>query len=96
MQHSYDLVVTHRNIISYRERLVAAKSDKKPLFVPSEDKKHKKLRLPHMLPAVAKLVLAEFEPMRRLLTKAIAETPLQDQVSGSPTKADLKRKMRDL
>ena len=94
LAHTYGLVLIYRNITTYRERLVAAKNDKKPLFVPSE--KSKKLRLPHMLPAVAKLVLAEFKHMQRLLTKAVDETPLEDQVSGSPSKAALKRKARDL
>ena len=92
------LTLTTDGIAYYRRRLLAGLSSKHPfpLYVPiaTENKRHKQLRYSHMLPAVARMVINEWDVLNGLLHAALAKVPagtLQGgHGGGSPTKAQVK------
>ncbi len=98
MARDFGLFLDHRNIEHYRKRLVASKSSTKPkpLFVPSEDPRTKLLLFPHMLPAVARMVIRDWSALQRHLDQAIAHIELTVVTDGSPTKAACKAQVLEL
>ena len=91
------LSLTSRSIEYYRERLLsgAHSTSPKPLCVPKVGNQTRpSARFPHMLPAVARMVISEWGELSGLLHAALAEVPaatLQGgHGGGSPTKAQVK------
>ena len=60
--------LTAQGIVDYKKRLLAPKDSTKPkaLLIPSLDSRHKLRRFPHMLPAVARTILRDFDKVARL------------------------------
>ncbi len=96
MAASCHIILTHRGIEYYRERLLAGKSSRSinPLYVPSHDQKNKLLRFPHLLPAVARMAMERWGELSGLLNKALDDVPAErlqgGPGGGSPTKAAVK------
>ena len=66
-----------------------------PLFVPGGTP-HLPLRLPQMLPAVAKLLLSKYSQFARRLDLAVGGASMEELTRRSPTKAELKAIGRQL
>jgi hypothetical protein len=93
MARNYGLFLDHFSIEHYRKRLVASIrscTKVKPLFVPSEDPRTKLLRFPHMLPAVARMVIRDWSTLQQHLDQAVEHINLAVLTDGSPTKAACK------
>ena len=100
MVASCKLTLTSEGIKYYRQRLVAGKlstkKSKKPLYVPNIKSPNKPyLRFPHMLPAVACMVINEWDELSGLLHAALAEVPAatsrEDTGAARPPRPRLRR-----
>jgi len=99
MARAFGLFLDHRNIEHYRKRLVASKSSTKPkpLFVPNlENPRFPYLRFPHMLPAVARMVIRDWSALQQRLDQAVEHIDLAVLTGGSPTKAACKAQVLEL
>ena len=87
--------LTAKCIVNYRTRLLSPKDSKKPkaLLIPSFDAKRKLRRFPHMLPAVARTIIREFDIIAQLYTETEDNECTQDDLTKhSPSKVALKEK----
>jgi len=87
------IFLTAKCIINYRSRLIAPKDSKNPkaLLIPSFDAKRKLRRFPHMLPAVARTIIREFDTLALLYTKTEDDECTQDDLTKhSASKVALK------
>jgi hypothetical protein len=98
--HTYGVSLVTFDIAEYRSRLVLGLKDnkgaRKPLLDPSGTSKHPKSRLIGMLPAVARMVIAQYDHFDGLLQRAVHLLPAKVFTEGSPTKAALKRRVSSL
>ena len=93
----FGIYLTAKGIANYRARLLAPRDSKKPkaLLVPSFDSKRLR-RFPHMLPAVARTIIRDFDAIARLYSKTEDECSLEELTERSPSKAALKREVGEL
>ena len=85
--------LTARGIVDYKIRLLAPKDSKKPkaLLIPSLDSHHKLRRFPHMLPAVARTIIRDYDVIARLYAVTVdMKCTLDDVTQRSPSKAEVK------
>ena len=96
--HTYSIFTTTKGIYFWRRRLCAPLKGTPvaPFLAPSWDSKTKKTRLVLMLPHLARMVLAEFKDMDRLLQAAVDIMPMEAATAPSPSKADVKRQRAEL
>ncbi len=85
--------LTARGITNYRDRLLAPAGSTKPkaLLIPSLDSRTKLRRFPHMLPAVARTIIRDYDVIARLYAMTVdMECTLDDVTQRSPSKAAVK------
>lgn len=90
LQTDHNVSTTALGINKWARRLSLPKSDKSALLVPSLDSKFETSRLPHMLPAVANVILANYTAMDKRLQEFVNRTTLEQQTNHSPSKPALK------
>jgi len=98
--HTYGVILVANDIKDYRIRLLLGPKERegarKPLLDPSGTSKTHKSRLVGMLPAVARMVIAQYDHFDGLLQQAVHLLPAKVFTEGSPTKAALKRRVSSL
>jgi hypothetical protein len=90
LQTDHNVSTTAKGIHDWAQRLTLPLRNKHALLLPSLDPKTKASRLPHMLPAVANLILANYTAMDARLQEIENRTTLEQQTNHSPTKPMLK------
>ena len=90
LQTDHSISTTALGINKWARRLTLPKADKSALLLPSLDSKDKTSRLPHMLPAVANVILANYTAMDKRLKDFENRTTLEQQTNHSPSKPALK------
>jgi hypothetical protein len=99
-QHTYGVTLVANDIKEYKIRLALTPGERvgtrKPLLDPSGTSKTPKSRLIGMLPAVARMVIAQYDHFDGLLQRAVHLLPAKVFTEGSPTKAALKRRVSSL
>ena len=95
--NSYHIFTTTKALYYWRQKLCAKldSTSPAPFLAPSWDNRSKKTRFIHMLPRLARLVLAEFDLMDRQLQAAVDELPMEALTGPSPSKAELKKRNRE-
>ena len=93
----FGIYLTAKGIVDYRARLLAPRDSKKPkaLLVPSFDSKRPR-RFAHMLPAVARTIIRDFDAIARLYAKTEDKCTIVELTQHSPCKAALKREVGEL
>lgn len=99
-QHTYGVTLVANDIEEYKRRITLGPKERdgtrKPLLDPSGTSKNPKSRLVGMLPAVARMVIAEYDHLDGLLQQAVHLLPAEVFTHGSPQKAALKRRLSSL
>jgi hypothetical protein len=90
--------LTAKCIVNYRTRLLAPRDSDKPkaLLIPSFDAKRKLRRFPHMLPAVARTIIREFDTIAELYKQTKSKCTKAELSKHSPPKAAVKGEKFDL
>jgi len=85
-ENTYQIYTTTKSVYKWRLRLCAPikSNNPAPVLAPSWDPKTKKTRLVLMLPQLARMVLAEFKEMDRLLRAAVDVMPMEAAIAPSP------------